>query len=201
MNFMKRSQLRSIVTRTPGKKKAPKGAFSFDAPRLHRHDAYPLSLFIEAIVRDHPINLREDGVVAPHANVLTRVNARAELAHENVSRAHPLAAEYFDAAPLPLAVSAVARAAAGFFMCHRSCSFLSDLDDLQRRPLLSVPALAAVALAPLLLEDHDLFALALLENFRCNLHVGERRRPDFYLAVAAEHEHLGERDALADGAF
>src|ERR1041384_496687 len=143
--------------------------------RLRRHDASPLSLFIEAIVKPPPSILGECGVVAPHADVLTRVNARAELAHENVSRAHPLAAEYFDAAALPLAVSAVARAAAGFFMCHRSCSFLSDLDDLQRRPLLSMPTLAAAALATLPLEDHDLFALALLENFRCNLHVGERR--------------------------
>src|SRR5581483_10783341 len=80
----------------------------------------PLSLFVFALVAHHAVDQREQREVPAHADVLSRVNARAELAHQNIAGAHGLAAENLHAAPLPLAVAAVARAAACFFLNTRT---------------------------------------------------------------------------------
>src|SRR5581483_5354108 len=80
-------------------------------------------------------------------------------------------------------------------------SFLCDFHDLQRSQLLPVAALAAVAFAPLFLKHHDLFALPLLENLGRHFDVAERRCADFNIPIAAEHQHVGQRDTVADRAL
>ena len=74
--------------------------------------------FVVAAILDDAINEGEQRVVAPHANVGPWMNLSTELAHQNIAGAHGLAAVHFDAPPLPIAISSIARAAACFFMCH-----------------------------------------------------------------------------------
>lgn len=158
---------------TAGQKKSPERGFflRIDVP-LNRQDVNPLSLFVHASIGDDPVDLGKDRVVASHADVFSRVDARADLPYQNISRADPLAAEHLDAAPLTLAVSAVARAATCFFVCHCSYSFLYNFDNLERRLLLAVTALAAVTLAPFFLENHDLFCFALIYDFSGHFDIG-----------------------------
>src|SRR5205814_2330834 len=83
-----------------------------------RDDAGAPAIFAEALVDDRAVDQREERVVAPHADVGTRVHARAALADEDVARAHALAGVDLDAAPLAGAVTPVAGAALTFFVRH-----------------------------------------------------------------------------------
>jgi hypothetical protein len=93
----------------PGKKKAPKGAFPLQALSLlsWKHSD-PLSLFVFSFVTDSAIDQCEKRKIAAHSNVLSRVNARAELTYQNISGAHGFATENLYTAPLPLAVASIA---------------------------------------------------------------------------------------------
>ena len=78
----------------------------------------PFSLFVFSFITDSAIDQCEKRKIAAHSDVLSRVNACAELAHENISCAHGFTAENFHTAPLPLAVTPVARATTRFLVCH-----------------------------------------------------------------------------------
>jgi hypothetical protein len=93
----------------PGKKKAPKGAFPLQVFSLlnWKHND-PFSLFVFSFVTDSAIDQCEKRKIAAHSNVLSRVNACAELTYQNISGAHGFAAENLYAAPLPLAIASVA---------------------------------------------------------------------------------------------
>jgi hypothetical protein len=103
----------------PGKKKAPKGAFRRACSLLlSRQYGDSLSLFVFPLVANHAVDQREKRKVPPHANVFARVYARANLAHQNVSRSHAFSTENLHTPSLSLAVAPVARAAARLFVCH-----------------------------------------------------------------------------------
>jgi hypothetical protein len=110
----------AIITVSPGKKKAPNGAFSKGALHcgLLGNDVDPFSLFIKPIVKNHTIDLSKKGVVPAHTHILPRVNTGPELANDYVAGSNRLPAENLDAASLPLTVPTVAGASTGFLMRH-----------------------------------------------------------------------------------
>src|SRR5690606_11803317 len=70
-----------------------------------------------AVVHD-AVHQREQRVVAAHADVAARVDARAHLAHEDRAGVHLLTREALHAAALSVAVAAVARAALSLLVRH-----------------------------------------------------------------------------------
>src|SRR5580765_4750840 len=78
------------------------------------------------------------------------------------------------------------------FLCAiRLLSQLSfDCRDLQSRLILSVTALAAVAFAPLLFKDQNLFCPDLTNDFAGHLGVGDQGRADLYVIIAADKQHI-----------
>src|SRR5687767_14751557 len=114
------------------------------------------------------------------------MDARTELAHQDVARAHGLAAENFNAPSLSLAVAPVARAAAGLLVCHCSTPRLwFDCGDFQRGLILPVTPLPAVALPAFFLEDDDFLGAALVDDLAGHFRIGHQRRADLGIAVAA----------------
>jgi hypothetical protein len=185
----------------PNKKKAPKGAFSFvrSSKSLNREHNHPLSLFVLALVTHDAVGQREQRVVTAHADVLSRVNACAELADDNVACAHGLAAENFHSPPLSLAVAPVARAAAGLFVCHRFTPCLSfDRSNFERGLILSVTALTAVAFPALLFKDDDFFGAPLIDDLAGHFGIGHQRRAYFRIAIAADEKNISQRHLLTD---
>ena len=80
----------------------------------------PLSFLVEAVKPDNAVDLRKKRKIPSHADVFARVNARSELADDDVAGPYSFATEDFDAPPLPAAVTAVSRASSRLFMCHFS---------------------------------------------------------------------------------
>ena len=135
----------------------------------------PFSLFVFSFVADSAIDQCEKRKIAAHSNVLSRVNACAELTYQNISGAHGFAAENLYTAPLPLAVAPLRELPPAFLCAIRLLSQLSfDCRDLQSRLILSVTALAAVAFAPLLFKDQNLFCPDLTNDFAGHLGVGDQ---------------------------
>src|SRR4026207_357063 len=103
------------------KKKPRKGLFHRERSRsLNWQHRNSLSFLVLALITDGPINQCEERVVSPPANLLAGMNARTDLTHEDIARAHGLATENFNPSSLPLTVAPIAGTAAGFFMRHRS---------------------------------------------------------------------------------
>src|SRR4029079_15091573 len=73
-------------------------------------------------------------------------------------------------------------------------SFQLDALDAPRQRVLPVAAGAAIALAPLHLEDLDLGAAHPVDDDAGNAGVGECRGADLGAALAADHEDAVERD-------
>lgn len=73
-----------------------------------RDDVNPLSVFLHVVKMNEAISNGEEGVVFTPHDVLSGVNFRPALAHEDMSRAHKLAAEVFHTKTLRLAVTTVA---------------------------------------------------------------------------------------------
>src|SRR5439155_1860872 len=76
----------------------------------------------EPFVLHDAVDQREERVVAPHADVGSRMHPRAALPDEDVSRAHALAGEELHAAPLPRAVATVPGAALALLVRHQLIS-------------------------------------------------------------------------------
>jgi hypothetical protein len=70
-------------------------------------DAYPLFGFSEAFKLYRAVNLGEKGMVLTHADINPRLEYRASLANDDVSRPDNLTSEPFHAKPLRLTVSTV----------------------------------------------------------------------------------------------
>jgi hypothetical protein len=64
------------------------------------------------------VTKREKGVIAAEADVHTRVEFGAALAHEDIAAQHVLAAKPLHAETLTRAVATVARGTASFFVRH-----------------------------------------------------------------------------------
>ena len=91
----------------------------------------------------------------------------AALAHQDVAGEDLLAAEFFHAEAPALGIAAVARGAACFLMCHRLTPYepAADVGDAQHGQRLAMAVLAAVIVPAPLLEDDDLVAEPLLDDF------------------------------------
>src|SRR3954452_6630125 len=100
-----------------------RGRFGRGCRRLDR-DVGALATLAEA---DLALGHGVDRVVAAHADVGAGVPLRAALAHDDVAGDEPLAAVLLDAEPLAGRVAAVARAAAGFLVCHDALPLAGDL--------------------------------------------------------------------------
>src|SRR6478736_4336492 len=71
-----------------------------------------------------------------------------------------------------------------------------DLGDAEQRQILAMPLLAAVVLAPLLLEDDDLVAARLLHHLGGDQRAGNDRATRLR-AIAAKQQHFAERNDVA----
>src|SRR4051812_10952401 len=114
------------------------------------------TLVLELGVLDRAVDEREDGEVAAEADVLTGMDDRPLLPHEDVAGDHLLAAETLDATHLRAGIAAVARSALSFFVSHLGSSLRADAGDLDRGERLAVTGLAAVPLAAAVLVDDEL---------------------------------------------
>jgi hypothetical protein len=104
------------------KKKAPIRGFGFVTGQtsnlLNRHYVNPLALTVEPVIVHNAVDQGKQREVPAHADVSPRVNARAELANNDIACAHGFSAENFDAAPLSLAIAPITGASSSFLMCH-----------------------------------------------------------------------------------
>merc|ERR1712173_311299 len=78
-----------------------------------------------ALVESHnTVGKREQGVVLAHADIGTRIELGAALAHDDVAGDDVLAAELLHAKATTGRITTVTRRTACFFMCHRPRSLL-----------------------------------------------------------------------------
>src|SRR5205814_3267895 len=129
-----------------------------------RVDRYLTLLVRLPFVGDDAVDEGEERVVLARTHVLSGVQGRADLAHEDVAGQHRGAGVDFHAAALRVRASAVAGGSCAFFVGHR---LLLDLDtgDLELGIGLAVALLAAVILAAAKLEDDDFFSAILAQDF------------------------------------
>src|SRR5258706_2917870 len=190
----KRSAQRGAAERSLGGAASPRRAPETSAPGpLGIY--YGRALVIAALVElDDAVPQREQREVAAEADSASRMNHRADLAHEDLTRTHHLAAIDLGPAPLRVAVAAVARAALPLLVSHDSL----DLDrfDAHPREVLPVTLGQAIALAPLVLEDADLRAGRIAFDLGQHLRTRDQRVPDAQ-RVAADEQHFAELDLLA----
>src|SRR5205823_5116282 len=104
-------------------------------PRHYRDEGPAADPLLEL---DGALVEREKGVVAPHADPVTRVELGAALAHDDVAGDDDLATVFLDAEPASGAVAAVARRAARFFVCHLEPSCAASAADNQAPGWISV---------------------------------------------------------------
>jgi hypothetical protein len=121
------------------------------------------------------------------------VNARAELADDDIACTYGLSAEDFDAAPLPLTIAPVTGASSSFLMCHVCFLFLAvDSGDPERGLMLAVASLTTVTLASFLLKNQNLLGFGLADNLTGHRGVLKQRRADFHIAIAANKQNIPE---------
>src|SRR5688572_21489947 len=153
------------------------------APVLELHDA---------------ADLGEQGVVLAAPDVAAGEEAGAALAHDDRAALDGLAAERLDPEALRLGIAAVASRALTFLMSHDEPFRTSERDVLDAHPqqVLPVAARAAVALAALLLEHHQLGAAHLVDHHPGDRRAVDRRTAHPHAALAVHHEHSVESDLL-----
>src|SRR6185312_6397826 len=139
------------------------------------------------------VNEGEDRVVGAEADVVARVPACAALAHDDVPRAHALAAELLDAAVLRVRVAPVARRAYAFLMSHGRLPEL-DVVDANFREALPVSLLLGVVLPAPELEDDDLLAEAVLHDLAGDLRALQGWHADFRRVAVRSEQDLVELD-------
>ena len=151
------------------------------------------------------VRQREQGEVTAHADVGAGVDDGADLANQDVTRQDHFARVTLDTAPLRLRIAPVARAPLAFLVRH-GCLLPSSLSALAFAPariavILSDvngcrwPALAAVALAALVLEEDDLLAEPLLDDLGLDGHAGDGRLTDLDAAAVIGEQERPERSA------
>src|SRR5262249_14015718 len=85
-------------------------------------DADAGAILAEALVLDDAVDEREQRPVAPDADVRTGMDARADLADEDVAGAHLLPAVALDAAALPVRIASVSARALALLVRHQAIS-------------------------------------------------------------------------------
>ena len=64
------------------------------------------------------VNQGKEGVVSTQADVPSRVDARTQLANENIPRQNELTVKTLHASPLSITVTTISAASLTFFVCH-----------------------------------------------------------------------------------
>jgi hypothetical protein len=127
------------------------------------------------------------------------VNACAELADDDITRAHGLAAKHFDTAPLSLTVAPITRTPAGFLMCHiRSYLLTINSSDFESGLVLPMTSLTAVTLPSFLFENQNLLRFCLADNLTRYRGVLDQRRANFDLAITADKQDISQSYLFAD---
>lgn len=72
--------------------------------RINRH---PLAVFTEVFKSYYAVNLGEQGVVTPAANIGSRMDFGAELANQDAARCYDLTAKAFYSTSLPCTIAAI----------------------------------------------------------------------------------------------
>jgi hypothetical protein len=67
---------------------------------------------------DHAIGEGEEGVIAAHADIVSRTVASAPLPNQNIASEDGFTAELFHAESFTNAIASVTNATLTFFMCH-----------------------------------------------------------------------------------
>ena len=109
-----------------------------------------------------------------------------------------LAAVLLDAAVFRIRIAAVARGADAFFMCHwipRSAE--GNVVDTDFGEALPMSALARVVLPALLLEDDDLVAATVTDDFAGDLGAAQRRNAGLDVVAVVAEEDVVELDLAA----
>ena len=157
---------------------------------------------LRALLEHHAaLDQGEQGVVAPHADVVAGVIDGAALTDQNVARHHRLTAGLLQPEATAFGVAPVAGATACFFMSHLSLLLLSsgsgdgDVGDAHDAHLLTVAVLAPIVLAALLLEDDDLLFAGLLDQLARDGGARDRGSAD----LVADHQDFVEGHGAAFG--
>jgi hypothetical protein len=127
------------------------------------------------------------------------VNARPELADDDITRTHSFTAENFDPAPLPLTVAPITRTPASFFVCHIGSYYLTfNPRYFESSLMLPMTSLATVALTSFLLKNQYFLRLGLADNLAGYGGVLNQWRADFGIAIAADEQNISQRNLFAD---
>ena len=141
---------------------------------------------------------REERPVTTDADILARVGLAAALTDDDTAGPNDFATKKLHAETLSFAGTAVG---CGTLTCFMRLGgwFPLEFDgfDLNDGKLLAVAALFLVALALLFLEDDDLVAALVLEDFGRNLGTREQGRADAETRAFAGGEHIGDLDRRA----
>ncbi len=117
---------------------------------------------------DISVDLSEQRMVLATADVHSWLDPGSALANDNSSSTNSLAAVALYAQPFGMAIAAVSRRPATFFMCHRGIlldlSLRLDRVNAQACVFLAMPLFDAIALLGAVLEDDHLAALAVLDH-------------------------------------
>ena len=152
-----------------------------------------------------PVDFREERVVFAQPDVQPRQEPPSALAHEDGPAGHDVAVVAFNAEPLRVAVTAVARTALAFFVCHdlfsvapsyqlpavASCRFLEpgswqlylNVRNAHARVDGAMAFRAPLALPALLLEDPDFRPARLAVDDAHHSGAGHKRRAGDELAA------------------
>jgi hypothetical protein len=177
------------------KKKAPFRGFRFVARQtgnlLNRQHVNPLALPVEPVIVHNAVDQGKQREIPAHADISPGVNARTQLADDDIACSHGFSAEDFDPTPLPLAIAPVTGASSSFLMCHISFLFLAvDSGDSEGGLMLAMASLTTVTLASFLLKNENLLGFALADNLAGHRGVLDQRRADFRIAIAANEQNV-----------
>ncbi len=123
-----------------------------------------LAVSAEPIELYRAFNFRKQRVVAPHPDILARVDSCAELPDDDGAGTGRLAAEQFYPASLAGTISAVARASLSLFMSHLGSSYI-DSGNAYSRLVLAVPLAPTIFLAAFLLKHQNFLGSPLADDF------------------------------------
>jgi hypothetical protein len=159
--------------------------FLYGEPALNASGGVDTDLFS---ILAHPlkgndsVNLGKDGVVFSKAHIIAGMYLGASLTDQDVSSLDLLATIAFYPVSLAGTVPPVPGTAACFLVCHRfsplfkkTLNLLGDVFDPDKGKLLPMPSFSAVALSPLVLEDHHFSVFAMVGDPANDLAVFEER--------------------------
>src|SRR3569832_1908703 len=158
----------------------------------HAHEgAIPAALDLEL---HDAVGQREQGMVAADADVAARMEVRAALTDQDITRRHLLITEALDAEALRVGVASVTATAACLFMCHGTNLLRvltgRDAGDLQFGIVLAMSRHLLIVLTAAEFDDLDLVAAAVALHGGGDLAAGHEGGADLHALAFTDHQHL-----------